>query len=106
MGRDVHGPFCGSDWFIDDVVSNTAYVPGLLAENSIARRPDGDVLAFFSHQGYMVAWFALPAAMDDPPCFMFSEGSLEAGVHQVGPFSAFLLGELRAMAECMELIRG
>lgn len=98
MGDDKDGVFRGSEWFASDVAENTAYVPELLRENGLGWRPDRPVLAFFSHQGYMLAWFELPATEDDPRCYFFSEGSEVGRIECQQTFSEFLLTELRQVA--------
>lgn len=98
MGNDHDGVFRGSDWFSSDVEENTTYVRTLLEENGIDWRPPGPILSFFCHQGYMIAWFDLPAADDDPPCHLFSEGRAMTAPSRAGRFSEFLLAELEGMA--------
>ncbi len=94
MGNDKEGVFRGSAWFASDVARNTEYVTQLLRENNIDWRPDGPILAFFSHQGYMIAWFDVPADDDDPRCYFFSEGKGMIEPREEGRFSEVLLAEL------------
>lgn len=75
MGRDFSGIFVGSDWFITDVLDNTELLPQLLKENNIDYQLPEHYLVFFSHQGYMAAWFELPKEEDDPMTYFFSEGN-------------------------------
>lgn len=74
MGNDRRGIFRGCDWFLGDALPNTADLPGLLAYNRIEFPLPSHYLVFFSHQGYMAAWFALPKASENPPCYFFTEG--------------------------------
>jgi hypothetical protein len=73
MGRDFKGVFVGSDWFITNVLDNTELLPKLLAENKIDYKLPQYYLVFFSHQGYMAAWFELPKQDDDPITYFFTE---------------------------------
>ena len=57
MGKDYNGVFVGCDWFISNVEDNTALVPELLTENNISFVLPENYLCFFSHQGYIAAWF-------------------------------------------------
>jgi len=97
MGADHNGPFRGSDWFAKDVVENTEYVPELLRDNGVQWKLPAAILSFFCHQGYMCAWFDLQEAEADPKCWFFREGGMEQP-KMVGPFSAFLLLELKQVA--------
>jgi len=96
MGNDVDGVFRGSEWFAADVMENTAYVGELLREHGMEEHLREPVLAFFCHQGYMVAWFELPAEVDDPPCYFFSEGHDMTAPVRYERFSDFLYAELQA----------
>lgn len=98
MGKDKDGVFRGSDWSASDVAENTEYVGDLLQENGLDWQPEGPILSFFCHQGYMIAWFDLPAAEDDPLCYFFSEGDEMTVPKQEETFSEFLLKELEGMA--------
>src|SRR5574338_874215 len=73
MGRDYDGILCGSNCFITDAIENTKYLPELLAENEIDFILPQHYLAFYSHQGYILAWFELPKINEDPPVWLFIE---------------------------------
>jgi len=94
MGDDKGGIFRGSEWFLDDVMSNTRLLPELLHDNNVTFEHEGTAVCFFSHQGYMAAWFYLPAKKDDPECYFFSEVMSPARVESTGTFSEFLVEEL------------
>ncbi len=98
MGKHKDGVFRGSEWFASDVAENTEYVGDLLRENGVDWRPKGPILSFFCHQGYMIAWFDLPANGDDPPCYFYSEGKGMDVPEQRERFSEFLLTELEGLA--------
>lgn len=99
MGKDYHGIFRGSDCFINHVVNNTEWLPQLLAENNIDFKLPEHYLAFFSHQGYRMAWFELLKINEDPPTYFYTEGKdLTAPVIE-GTFTDFLFKELKNMAK-------
>jgi hypothetical protein len=98
IGEHYDGPFCGSDCFPEHLEANNRLLPELLAENGIAFQLPPRFLAFFTHQGYIAVWFALPATSDDPPVWIFNEGATPQPVE--GPnFSTWLFDELRSIAE-------
>jgi hypothetical protein len=101
MGEDRKGPFRGSACFPTSLARNTEWLPGLLAENQLAFPLPERFLAFFMHQGYIAAWFALPAASDDPPVWMFNEGTTSQP-EQLFTFSEWLLDYLRCAASIVE----
>ncbi len=94
MGNDTDGVFRGSEWFCNDIISNTKNLPYLLQDNNVIFEHPGKPLCFFSHQGYMKAWFYLPCEEDDPQCYFYSEGGPAPHVKSVGKFSDFLVQEL------------
>lgn len=96
MGEDKYGPLRGSGWLARDLLQNREWVAELLEDNEIA--VDGPILPFFCHQGYMTAWFALPARDEDPPCFFFCEGQDEAPEYG-RQFSEILLEALQSVVE-------
>ena len=96
MGKHRQGPFRGSEWFLEDLERNRENLPDLLKENE-QDVPAEDVVVFFTHQGYMAAWFVPPAVDDDPPCFYFTEVDPES-IRKPVPFSEFLMTELRGAA--------
>ena len=98
MGADRDGVFRGCDWFVDDVVENTDLVPELLAQNHVSHRLPPHYLAFFSHQGYIAAWFALPKEREDPRVWYFSEGNEPRAVRTKRRFTKFLLDDMRGMS--------
>ena len=94
MGEHRNGPFRGSDCFPPHLASNNRRLPELLAENHIEFPLPTQFLVFFAHQGYIAAWFALPAQSDDPPVWMFNEGSTSQP-EQRFTFSGWLLEYLQ-----------
>jgi hypothetical protein len=90
MGKHHRGPFQGSDCFPACLALNNEGLPELLAENHIQFPLPTRFLAFFMHQGYIAAWFALPAPSDDPPVWAFYEGSMSQP-EQRFTFSEWLL---------------
>jgi hypothetical protein len=98
MGKDEHGIFGGSGWFLADIIKNTSNLDELLQENGIAFEHPGKPLCFFSHQGYMASWFYLPAASDDPECFLFGEGRQAGQIEHIKTFSEFLLTDMTGLA--------
>jgi hypothetical protein len=98
MGKDYHGVFQGTDWFIDSVISNTKDVPNLLRFNKVEFQLPEHFLAFFGHQGYMYAWFELPKTDDNPCVWNFSEGETYDSVREEGHFTDFLFKDMQGLA--------
>ena len=98
MGQDTRGVFVGSDAFVHDVVSNTAYLPTLLEENGQTLSTSGPHLVFFLHQGYIAGWLDLSDGGHNPPCWLFSEASQTVPKH-VGVLADFLMDEFRGALE-------
>ena len=90
MGNDYDGVMVGTNCFLSDVISNNDYLPGLLEENNLSEYilPEKYV-AFFCHQGYMMAWFSMPCENDDPICTYFFEGTTKTP-KEFGTFSEFM----------------
>ncbi len=97
MGNDKNGIFKGTECFVDNVAGNTEWLPKLLAENKIDFHLPAHYLAFFSHQGYRVAWFELPKTSEDPSVWLFSEGDGKMPTLQ-RPFTEWILRQMRTLA--------
>ena len=103
MGRDHKGVMVGTDCFLTDIESNNEYLPELLEENNLSdyALPE-NYIAFFSHGGYMMAWFAIPNQDDDPQVTYYFEGTTkkpESGVR----FTEFMGKDLMGNAKlCLE----
>lgn len=95
MGGDLNGIFKGSEWFLCNVEENNMYLDELLRENEIGIDHQEEVFCFFSHQGYMSAWFSLTSNKEDPECYFFSEANKESSIICYNHFSAFLLAEMQ-----------
>lgn len=80
------------------MLANTQGLPSLLAENSIAYDLPEHYLAFYAHQGYAVAWFALPAVSDDPPVWFYTEGHDMVAPREAGRFTDVILNDMCALA--------
>ena len=94
VGKDYEGVMVGTDCFIDDVMANNKYLPELLNENRLSTDSlSANYLVFFSHQGYMLAWFNLPAEEDDPICFHYFEGTTKEP-QEYGTFTEFMNTDL------------
>ena len=102
MGKDYKGIFVGCNWFISDVLGNTELISELLEENGVIFNLPKYYLGFFSHQGYMVAWFELPVKSEDPEVWYYSEGSENKKPEIAGKFSDFLLKDMQSMASCLQ----
>lgn len=100
MGDDISGPLEGSEWFLKNLEENNALLPDLLSENGISYDERSDLICFFSHQGYMAAWFYLTPHEENPTVFFYSESQPENTPIQEGKFSDFLLTELKSIASC------
>ena len=107
MGNDYQGIFSGCDWFVGDAIPNTAYLPELHSDNGIKFALPAHYLAFFSHQGYLAAWFTLPKISENPPCYFFSEGGSSAPDEKVnvpviaGTFTDVLFTDMKGLASCV-----
>lgn len=102
MGSDKDGVFRGSDYWIDCVLSNNEYLPELLDENQIDYQLPKSYVTFFMHQGYMAAWFELPAQFENPESFFFSEGKEFFKRKRGWTFTDFIMSE---MNDCAELFQ-
>ncbi len=98
MGKDYNGIFVGSEYFIDDVIENTEYLPELLAANEIDFTLPDKYLAFFSHQGYMIAWFELPKLNENPPVWFYKESENNELPRIEGIFTEALLADMQGLA--------
>jgi len=96
MGRDYNGIFVGCDWFISDVYKNTELVPELLDENKVLFQLPENFLCFFSHQGYMAAWFELPKLSENPPAWFYQEMETERPLLE-GTFTDILFKDIRGL---------
>lgn len=101
MGNDKQGALRGTEWFIDEVLSNGEFLGELLSDNGIAETASDRRVCFFVHQGYMAAWFEDVGAAD-PKCRFFSEANSELVVDDVGSFTSFLLKELQGVADAIK----
>jgi hypothetical protein len=106
MGKDYHGIFVGCDWFIANVEDNTNLVPELLTENHISFQLPEHYLCFFSHQGYMAAWFELPKLNDNPPAWFYHEGMNMEAPEIKGTFTDILFNDMRGLAAVLPEIYG
>jgi hypothetical protein len=98
MGTDVEGIFRGLDYFFDDIIDNTKYLPELLAENHVRFALPEHYLAFFGGQGYQYTWFNLPKESEDPTAYYFCESEKSNEVVRVGSFTETLFKEMRGFA--------
>jgi len=98
MGRDYKGVLCGTDCYVDHVLENTEYLPELLAENNIEFKLPKNYLAFFCHQGYIIAWFTLPKESENPTCYIFSEGTTDYP-QECGRFKQFISSDILGNAK-------
>lgn len=96
MGKFSQGPFCGSNFFLKDILENKCSLQDLLKENNLHHKFQNDILVFFTHQGYIAAWFSLPVSSEDPTVIYFSEGETNQP-KEVCSFSEFLLGQLQTI---------
>ena len=100
MGKDVTGLFIGSNWYLKDIVQNTECLKDLLAENRVTFDLPAHYLVFFSHQGYMAAWFALPNESEDPVVYYYNECEMDKPRIE-GTFTEFLLIDMQGMTNCL-----
>lgn len=105
MGNDIAGVFRGSEWFLKDLVDNNQFLPEFLDENKVPYNKKKNPICFFSHQGYMAAWFYLNES-DNPDCYFYSEVNSNSIAELDGRFSDFLLKELHDAVKSMGSING
>lgn len=97
MGKDFDGVFKGSEWFLRDVYENTQCLDEFLQGNNLVIEHKGRPICFFSHQGYMSAWFYLTTDLGDPACYFFSEADKNNSLVKYDTFSDFLQEELNGV---------
>jgi len=100
MGNDKSGIFQGSEWFLSDIDDNNEMLPELLEDNAISYDLKKDYICFFSHQGYMAAWFFTDEVVADPACYFFSESfdQNDYPIVSYKHFSYFLLQDIKSNA--------
>ncbi|WP_394203816.1 SMI1/KNR4 family protein [Marinagarivorans algicola] len=76
-GNHSDGPLIGTDCFASDILGNTEYFREFLDENSITNPRGDDVIVFYSHQGYVLAWIYASDG-DNPEVYYFAEGTTQA----------------------------
>jgi hypothetical protein len=99
MGRDFNGIFRGSNWFISDLESNREVLVGLLEEVGSQYEVTASHTVFFTHQGYMAAWFDAAGSEADPECWFINDGMREPSVS--GKFTEVLLADLKGLSSCL-----
>jgi hypothetical protein len=99
MGRDFNGIFRGSNWFVTDVEPNRQVLKDLLEEIGSTYELAPSHVVFFTHQGYMAAWFDAAGDLQDPECFFINDGMQEPG--ESGRFTEVLLADLKGLASCL-----
>lgn len=96
MGCDYEGIFRGSAWFIDCVFANKEVLRGLLQEAGSRYVLKDSHLVFFTHQGYMAAWFDTESSDRNPECWFMNDSMTEP--HVTGLFSYALLKDIESLA--------
>jgi hypothetical protein len=99
MGRDFNGIFRGSNWFIFDLESNREVLSGLLEEVGSQYPMATSHIVFFTHQGYMAAWFDTAGSQADPECWFVNDGMHDPSVS--GKFTEVLLADLKGLSSCL-----
>jgi len=99
MGRDFEGIFRGSNWFISDLESNKEVLKGLLEEVGSRYEVTPSNLVFFTHQGYMAAWFDSAKNEADPECWYINDGMQAPAIS--GKFTEVLLADLTGLSSCL-----
>lgn len=101
MGKDTDGVFRGSGWFLGNIGLNDPLVTDLLEENAVTFQLPEHYFLFFSHQGYMAAWFELPRLNDNPSVFFFSEDKDWKEPQKIDTFTTFLFDDLKGLASLL-----
>jgi len=99
MGKDHHGIFRGSGWFMGNVIANRTVLSYLLEETGSAYQLKNTDVVFFTHQGYMAAWFDAASEEADPRCLYVDDGDPEPRAQ--GLFSEVLLNDMRGLASAI-----
>lgn len=98
MGKDTAGIYRGSEVFIEDIFSNLEFLRDYAEEQNLEVDFDRNVLCFFVHQGYMMAWFYVNEQDDDPEVYFYSESFETCEARFGGAYSEFLLTEMKGFA--------
>lgn len=93
MGKDYKGFLVGTNCFITNVIDNNKWLPELLKENNLDFKLPKFYLTFYSHQGYIMAWFELPKIDENPPVWYFHEANTKLPIIE-GRFTDFLIKEI------------
>ena len=101
MGNDKNGALKGSAWFVDDLIDNQKFLDEFLNENEVSGVFNGPKLCFFSHQGYMAAWFSVFAPEADPICQFYSEARTTSVASSTESLSRFIYKELSGVVEVL-----
>ena len=95
MGKDYAGILSDESWYVDQIESMTRLLPGLLKENGF-RQPEGKYVCLYTHQGYVKAWYLMPAESEDPEIYLYVEGDKEhPSPYLWGRFSKWVLVSLK-----------
>ena len=97
MGKDYSGAFVGSNCFITDIEANNEIVADLLAENKVKFQLPAHYLCYFTHQGYMAAWFELPKQNDNPPVWFYNETMTSKQPVIEGDFTEVLFRDMQSL---------
>lgn len=99
MGRDFNGIFRGSNWFVSDLESNREVLMDLLEELGSRYEVLSSHVVFFTHQGYMAAWFDAAEDEHDPQCWFINDGMQQP--EEAGKFTEVLLADLKGLPSCL-----
>lgn len=99
MGKDFNGIFRGSNWFISDLESNKEVLKDLLEEVDSKYKVIPSHFVFFTHQGYMAAWFDASMSEANPKCWFINDGMQEP--KDSGSFTEVLIADLRGLSSCL-----
>ena len=98
MGKDHRGIFQGSDCFIEHVPDNKEVLENLLRDNKVEYEVPSNCIVFFTHQGYIAAWFFAGKAEPDPEIWVYSESIEMEKPQTYGTFSGWLSAEISGLA--------
>ncbi|MEM9189529.1 MAG: SMI1/KNR4 family protein [Myxococcota bacterium] len=88
MGNDFEGIFRGTDCYLMHLLPNTAWLPEFIEEVGVVGVDTSTLVCFWSHHGYMAAWFDGAIRNDDPVCWAVSDS--DDKVRSIGHFSDYL----------------
>lgn len=103
IGNDIHGIFCGSNIFLEDIIRNTDFLEEFLEENHVSWESKGKPIVFYCHQDYAVAWFDLPDLSNSGLLCYYYHENWDTGEPEMFEFWDFILDDLQILESSLHL---